>query len=1211
MIRRLVRSGVIFSVTLLLGKLNLTFAQNNCENVFEEKNGVVAVEAEHFVSKSDLTGDFDRSWYVTSENQGGPTPDPDPSHHDDASGSTYLEILPDTRVTHDDKLTTGVNFTGTPGSEAEVSYQIYFNTPGKYFVWVRCFSTGSEDNGVHVGLDGEWPASGQRMQWCSGKNKWTWESKQRTNANHCGEAQKIFLNIPNAGLHTITFSMREDGFEMDKFVLSQAYDKPSGNGPAEAKYNCDNPPPPPPPVAGGDVEVSGELKQWHKVTLTLTGPQASEGGNPNPFADYRLLVEFSKGNKKYLVPGYFAADGNAANSSADSGNKWRVHFAPDETGEWTYKINFHQGTDIALNSNLGQGTPVDSLNGKGGTIQIMASDKSGKDFRGKGRLAYVGEHYLQHMGNQEWFVKAGADAPENTLSYNGFDATPTPKKTWQPHEQDYNANDASGYTWKNGQGKGLLGAVAYLSNKNVNAISFLTYSLDGDDDTVYPHLQKSNNAKSWNDVHHDRFDVSKMDQWEHIFAYADKKGVFLHFKTQETENDQKMDGGGVGRERKLYYRELIARYGHHLALNWNMGEENTQTDAQRIGMAQYFADNDPYKHLVVIHTYPNDKGKVYNPLLGNKSTYTGASLQTGNATYNELHGDVKEWVSNSAQAGKKWVIALDEPGNASIGIDTDPDDIDLVRHKVLWATFMGGGCGVEYYYGYQSGCSDLDCEDHRTRDKKYTDAAHALAFFQKYFQPYLPNVVSDDAATSDNNDYVLKATNNSAWVVYRPSGDETTIDLPNGNWQLAWYNPRNGSMMQSTAMSGNTLSAPDNNDWVAFITNGNGPPPPPPPGGDCDNNYTYNALTDFPQIDIQGFVPAYKDDTRGALAVNAAQYKDQFAAARMTFQGDSGRYDITVRTLLETDGESTYRLVVGGNLVGTFTNPETNTDYTAYSYKFSDVVVDQGAMIQVEFNTATNGKIPDGNTTAYSRGRWTQVMMECKGDTTPPPPPPPTGTGFRVKARTMLEGYLNAENTAMQVEMNAKGLIPKAQPFNKVPRNYAGMEAFDSIAANVIDWVLVQVRDSANSAMIIKARAALLTDSGKLYDLDGQEGVLFDSLAYGHYYLAIHTRGHLPVISAQPIMMNMDMPEYDFTTGADKAKGVSQLKSVGAMFVQYSGDFDSNGNINNIDFNLWKQDAATIDQYLQVDGDGNGIINNLDFNLWKANRSKISEPELQ
>jgi hypothetical protein len=75
------------------------------------------------------------------------------------------------------------------------------------------------------------------------------------------------------------------------------------------------------------VGITGELKRWHKVTLTLDGPSASEAGTPNPFMDYRMNVTFSNtvSGLTYLVPGYFAADGNASETSATSGNKWRAH----------------------------------------------------------------------------------------------------------------------------------------------------------------------------------------------------------------------------------------------------------------------------------------------------------------------------------------------------------------------------------------------------------------------------------------------------------------------------------------------------------------------------------------------------------------------------------------------------------------------------------------------------------------------------------------------------------------------------------------------------------------------------------------------------------------------------------------------------------------------------------------------------------------------
>src|SRR5262245_5947760 len=92
---------------------------------------------------------------------------------------------------------------------------------------------------------------------------------------------------------------------------------------------------------GPTVAVSGELRQWHKVTLTVDGPQATEDANaPNPFLDYRMTVLFTheSGAPTYAVPGYFAADGNAGETSATSGNKWRAHFSPDKIGRWDWRV---------------------------------------------------------------------------------------------------------------------------------------------------------------------------------------------------------------------------------------------------------------------------------------------------------------------------------------------------------------------------------------------------------------------------------------------------------------------------------------------------------------------------------------------------------------------------------------------------------------------------------------------------------------------------------------------------------------------------------------------------------------------------------------------------------------------------------------------------------------------------------------------------------
>jgi hypothetical protein len=108
-------------------------------------------------------------------------------------------------------------------------------------------------------------------------------------------------------------------------------------------------------AAWSAVPVQGELKKWHKLTLDFNGPATSESATLNPFTSYRLDVTFTHGGtgKNYVVPGYYAADGDAANSSAASGDVWRVHFAPDETGTWTYAASFRSGTNIATTSTAG------------------------------------------------------------------------------------------------------------------------------------------------------------------------------------------------------------------------------------------------------------------------------------------------------------------------------------------------------------------------------------------------------------------------------------------------------------------------------------------------------------------------------------------------------------------------------------------------------------------------------------------------------------------------------------------------------------------------------------------------------------------------------------------------------------------------------------------------------------------------------------------
>lgn len=593
--------------------------------------------------------------------------------------------------------------------------------------------------------------------------------------------------------YLLVVSGRSKRYQIDRivFVHSSANLSDAESGPESPLVEDTN------PVDNPGGSISGELKKWHKVTLTLTGPEASESGNPNPFTDYRMDVTFTNGSSSLTVPGYFAADGDAANSGASSGNTWRAHLCPDKTGTWNYSVSFMEGANCAVN---GGGTALPPFDGIAGSFVVAETDKSGRDMRAKGWLQYTGEHYLRFKGSGEYFLKQGADAPENFLAYEDFDGPfksdgrkDNLVKSWSAHVTDWNDGDPA---WNGNKGKGIIGAINYLASEGMNVFSFLPMNIGGDDRNVFPYLDYDERY---------RMDCSRLDQWAIVFEHGTKMGMFLHFKTQETENELLLDGGDPGARRKLYYRELIARFAHNPALNWNLGEENNdQSDKQRKAMAQYFHDNDPYGHHIVIHTYPGGDDNIYTPLLGSNSKLTGPSLQLSSSTFSDVHARVCEWIDKSANAGKPWAVAVDEPGDASHALRPDNDagsSHEDGRKNGIWGTFLAGGWGNEWYFGYQHDHSDLTCEDFRSRDQWWDYCRYALEFFHHNAIPF-HEMVNDNGLSSADNDYCFYKEG-EVYVIYLKNGGTTNLDLgaAEGSFQVRWYDPRNGGSLQNGSVS--------------------------------------------------------------------------------------------------------------------------------------------------------------------------------------------------------------------------------------------------------------------------------------------------------------------------------------------------------------------------------------------------------------------------
>jgi hypothetical protein len=157
----------------------------------------VVFEAEGHDGKLDQGG---KSW-TSSSGPGG------------ASG-TYMVALDNTGALISSSITT---------TSPRLDYRVIFDAPGTYRVWLRSQAANDNDNSIHVGLNGA-PASTVTVK--------TYNTTGWTNAQE-GTTVLATVTVPSAGLHTFNVWMREDGYYIDKFVLtSNAAFVPSGTGPA-------------------------------------------------------------------------------------------------------------------------------------------------------------------------------------------------------------------------------------------------------------------------------------------------------------------------------------------------------------------------------------------------------------------------------------------------------------------------------------------------------------------------------------------------------------------------------------------------------------------------------------------------------------------------------------------------------------------------------------------------------------------------------------------------------------------------------------------------------------------------------------------------------------------------------------------------------------------------------------------------------------------
>ena len=553
---------------------------------------------------------------------------------------------------------------------------------------------------------------------------------------------------------------------------------------------------------------SGERKVWYTIGLDFNGPSASAPDNsPNPFLDYRLQVIFTgPGGQVYNVPGFFDGDGKGG----PSGTVWRGLFTPDEPG-WHYRAVMKKGDKIAISTDPMAGNSV-SINNSEGDFQIIPMDVNAPGFYGKGRLVHEnGSYYLKTLGDGKYWIKGGTDSPENFLACSDFSNTvlnadrPEWHHTYAAHVKDWKEGDP---TWDNGKGRGIIGALNYLSEHHVNSIYVLLMNIGGDGKDVNPFAGKVNpeGAPGDDNLH---FDITKLRQWETVFEHAQKEGINIQMVLGEGEeaNKKELDDAQLGTERKLYYREMIARFSHFNALEWNISEEYDidpfplKPDVVK-EFAEYIKKVDPYHHPLTVH---NCRANGFDPFIGNRSFDLTSFQYYPEAKETEFfygYGQITESLRRKARdSGKPIAIYMDEFCQASRNDDDahDPRGFpyssgqSFIRKEVLWPVLLSGGGGIEFISG-----DLLSLDDFSTLEPLWNYAWYARKFMMENL-PYWEMKPMDYLLNNEGSGYYedgqVFAKPGECYVVYLPVATlPGTLNLykDKGEFRMRWYDPRRG-----------------------------------------------------------------------------------------------------------------------------------------------------------------------------------------------------------------------------------------------------------------------------------------------------------------------------------------------------------------------------------------------------------------------------------